>query len=232
MLHFECRAKIPKQGTIPTLEKLLNPDSKLATFDDFTAEYLGPIQFRINSSSGRGVFATDDINPGDVILFQRTFAEVEGVIREYDRGNGQLKQLLGCFELTGTIANKIAFAPELGPEVNKLWAGQDMKMLNDNHRENRKVNMDRIKKIVDIHAKSGDKGSTSLTTKMEFVTHGCTRANIRTAHSSNWTLISATKFIKKGNELYNEWVDTSKIVDGRRKQALLNKIGKLSGFCC
>lgn len=229
LCKFFNSSKIPQPGTItiPSLEGLLN---SYVTLDDFTPDYVGPIEFRPNSTSGRGVFATEDIQPGQVILLHRTFAEVDGFGKFdlYDEPEVEKRRVLGYYDLFGTITNKIAFAPELGPDVYKLWAGEAMRTLNVNDSENKKVNVKRIQEIIIRHKKyySATMNPAFTTSNMSLMNHSCTEANVMTSHVSNWIFNSATKFVRKGQEICYDWVNTCQrqTLEERRKQ--LEKFGK------
>lgn len=189
-------------------------------FDDFTTEYVGPLEFRPNST-GRGVFAIKDIQPGDVILFQRDFAQTEGFVHDNQHPEAVERQQLAYFELMGLVANKIAFSPELGPQIYKLWAGQELKTLEADDPEIGKVNIERIRGIVSLHQKLFvPTGKPCLTLKMQFMNHSCTEANILTIHARNWVINTATKLIKSGQEICNDWVESIHTLDARRKQLI------------
>lgn len=187
---------------------MLNPSTK---FDDFTAEYFGPLEFRPNATSGRGLFATEDIQPGDIISFQRPFAHCDGFIRDDgfvpdENYNESDRRQLEDYELSGIIANKIAFSPDLGPEIYKLWAGEELKILDANDPENRNVNIQRIRKIVGIHSTTYSTNiNATLTPSIQFMNRSCTEANAIPNWTQNWIINRASKPIKKDQEILNNF---------------------------
>lgn len=198
----------------------------------FAIDTLGPVEFRPDPITGRGVFATEDIAPGEVtIAMQRLLGKAVAIMDE--QGNE-----LSAAELVSLIANKIAFAPEFGPEVYKLWAGNEFKRLEPSDPEIYKVHIGRIQKLVDDYAVFSPDNTLSLNTVerpstyawglspfLSRLNHSCVGANIESRYHDNWTFVRATKPIKKGEEILTQWIPVTTTLE-RRREDLTNR-GKL-----
>ncbi|OXA64465.1 hypothetical protein Fcan01_00367 [Folsomia candida] len=94
---------------------------------------------------GDGYFATQDLEPGTVLLISKPFAALYVSPREksaFSFNTSTLKYIVGV------MANKIRLDPSLGRDLYKMWAGPDLKSLIDNEDSKiTKVNVARIKKI-------------------------------------------------------------------------------------
>lgn len=191
------------------------------------SEYIGHIEFRRNSPSHRGVFATRDIAPGDILLMQRTFAEIEKRAPSdplYTEILHESAKYLGYSELVEIIANKIALSPELGQDIYNLWGGVKFPPLEKSDPQNKLVDVGRISCIVRIHARFCGQNCGDVTPKVALISHSCVDSNVYIHHGPGWCVVRAVRPINKGGELLTQWFNVASSLAYRKGE--LSKLGE------
>ncbi|OXA44637.1 uncharacterized protein LOC110857736 [Folsomia candida] len=190
---------------------------------DRVPEFRGHVQLKKSKiCNGEGLFATQDLEPGTIILVCKPFAglyvnpQEEKAFRE----STTTKQFL-----VGVMANKIWLDPLLGHDLYALWAGPELKTLTDNEdTKMTKVDIARIKKICnfnftenvvdkedydDDEAEAEDFISCGVWIPVSKINHSCIDANVMFVHHDSTLVMMVTTFkkVKKGEEILMSYID-------------------------
>ncbi|OXA64713.1 Protein STIP1 [Folsomia candida] len=225
---LRLRSIVSELGKPPAKEivlALLNPaprNSNRAQPDlpvgmmDRISEFRGPIQLaKSKIGEGEGLFATQDLEPGEVLLVCRPFAAV--FVPSEEHKTFSLNSTTRAY-LVGLIANKIRLDPELGRDIYTMWAGPDLKSLTENEDlKMTKVDITRIENICKFNSTSVGSGvetgerfiSTGVWISSSKINHSCIDSNAmyRNHDSSLIMMVTTFKRVKKGEEILVSYVD-------------------------
>ncbi|XP_035711095.1 uncharacterized protein LOC110854503 [Folsomia candida] len=189
------------------------PDLPVGMLDRIS-EYRGPLRLGpSNIGKGEGLFATEDLAVGTVLIVCKPFAGlyVQGEEKEEFSIN------TNCYKyLVGTMANKIWLDPQLGREIYTLWAGPELKSLEDDDPKIEKVDMARLEKIYFFNVtNTGFAGqcadhfiSAGIWIPQSKIIHSCVDANVMIGvHESSLVMMGTTfKEVKQGEEIVSSYV--------------------------
>ncbi|OXA61355.1 uncharacterized protein LOC110856199 [Folsomia candida] len=183
---------------------------------DRISEFRGPVELGESIvGDGEGLFATEDLETGTILLVCKPFAAL--YLRPEEK-EAFLLSMSTHEHLVGVMANKIWLDPALGRDLYKLWAGPDLKPLTDDEDlEMSKVDIARITKICDynITISYGDAEdeesciSDGIWLPSAKINHSCVDANVTLCHhdSALVTLVTTFKQVKKGEEILTSYSD-------------------------
>ncbi|OXA45002.1 uncharacterized protein LOC110857146 [Folsomia candida] len=212
---------------------LLNPrqkDSNLPQKDlpvgmvDRIAEFRGPIQLKKSKiCKGEGLFATQDLEPGTVLLVCKPFA---GLYVNPEEKKTFLDSTTPNEYLVGVMANKIWLDPQLGRDLYALFAGPELKTSTDNEDPKmRKVDIARIRQICSFNF-TGSSCSKEENEKFiscgvwipaSKINHNCIDANVMYVHHDSSLVMMVITFrkVKKGEEILMSYVDAMQPLERR-----------------
>ncbi|OXA64464.1 uncharacterized protein LOC110843117 [Folsomia candida] len=194
-------------------------------------EFVGAIEFgNAKSEIGecQGAFATQDLEPGTILLVSKPFAGL------YVRPEEKKTFLLNTStheHLVGLMANKIRLDPDLGRDLYKLWAGPDLKFLTDKEDPVKKVDIARIRNICHFNTRGYKDDDTFISCGVYIpsskINHSCIDANVMYHHHDVSLIMMVTTFkkVKKGEEILMSFVNPLKPSGGRNTM-------ESTGFIC
>jgi len=210
-------------------------------------EFNGAVELFFNDGrkADRGLRATADIQPGQLLMCSKAFAyEKSKKSHHRDRelvSSGEVDNALSLFgeaeDLYVKAAYKIAYQPEeSGPEFYKLFAGPELAYLRENSETSQFVDMKRIRSIVQYNCFGTGAGNrisgqvtdtyTAVWTLPSMINHSCSDANASWSNHGDILVVRAIKKIAKGEEIFISYVlPTSSY--GYRKQSF-----KVHSFEC
>ncbi|XP_035711243.1 uncharacterized protein LOC110854505 [Folsomia candida] len=174
------------------------------------SEYRGPLRLGPSSiGEGEGLFATQDLAVGTVLLVCKPFA---GLYVKSKDTKAFSENASPHEYLVGTMANKIWLDPQLGREIYTLWAGPELKSLKDDDPKITKVDIDRITKIYHANFARADADafiSCGVWIPPSKINHSCVDANVMIGHHETSLVMTVTTFkeVKNGDEIVASYVD-------------------------
>jgi tetratricopeptide (TPR) repeat protein len=213
----QCMAKTASEnrGGVDIM-KLLQIEVDVQFVDD-VCEYTGPVTIRDIPKKGRGLIATEDIQPGQIVIISKAFAlakqnQNEEVAQFSMNLDTKQTNLPGHDALVAQIAYKIHFEPESGEEFYNLFAGPELGSLGSEPWRATSVDVKRIDRIVCLDAfcctKEPDKRiedeesvyGCAIWVLPSFINHSCV-ANCKFIPYGDVMIVRAVQPIKKGEEI-------------------------------
>ncbi|OXA54191.1 uncharacterized protein LOC110850500 [Folsomia candida] len=223
----KLRSIIPAMGKPPGKEIIVallrpgppdmhkpQPDLPVGMIDRIS-EYRGPVELGPSKiGEGEGLFATQDLPVGTVLLVCKPFAGLyvkSTKKKEFSLSTNPYKYLVG------TMANKIWLDPLLGRDIYALWAGPELKSLTDkNDPKITKVDIARLTKICSFNVTNNNFTredidafiSAGVWISPSKINHSCVDANVMYPHHETSLVMMVTTFkeVKKGEELVSSYV--------------------------
>ncbi|XP_043723538.1 methyltransferase FGSG_00040 [Telopea speciosissima] len=218
------------------------------------AEYIGAVQIKRSEKSGRGLFATKDIEVGTVLLFTKAVATVRGILPEpaedSDLDSTESARLVmwkdfidkvfaattRCKKTRGLISTlsggeeeESLSVPDISlfrPETEELFSSEEK--IDD---------MGRLLNVLDVNCLTEDAISAKVLGKncdyygvgiwmlASFINHSCD-PNARRLHIGDHLVIHASKDIKAGDEITFAYFDVLLPLNKR------SEMSKTWGFYC
>ncbi|XVE91524.1 hypothetical protein REPUB_Repub01dG0017100 [Reevesia pubescens] len=211
------------------------------------AEYIGPVQVKSSESSGRGLFATKNIDAGTLVLVTKAIAIERGILGGED--SGENAQLVMWKNFIDKIREAVIKCQRTQLLINMLSTGEneeglevpDMSFfrpeIEENGGSNEKLDMEKILSILDVNSlveeavsakvlgKNSDFYGVGLWLLASFINHSC-NPNARRLHVGDYVIVHASRDIKAGEEITFMYFDTLSPVDKRVEMS------KSWGFNC
>ncbi|XWS34125.1 hypothetical protein CRYUN_Cryun21dG0013200 [Craigia yunnanensis] len=213
------------------------------------AEYIGPVQVKRSESeiSGRGLFATKNIDAGTLVLVTKAIAIERGILGGEDsEENAQLVMWKNFIDKVKEVVTKCQRTQLL---IDMLSTGEneeglevpDMSFFRPEIEKNgcskEKLDMDKILSILDVNSlveeavsasvlgKNSDFYGVGLWVLASFINHSC-NPNARRLHVGDYVIVHASRDIKAGEEITFMYFDTLSPLDKRVEMS------KSWGFNC
>lgn len=213
------------------------------------AEYIGPVQVKGSEISGRGLFATKNIDAGTLVLVTKAIAIERGILGGEDSGeNAQLVMWKNFIDKVKVAASKCQRTQLL---INMLSTGEneeelevpDMSFFRPEVEKNgcsskeERLDMDNILSILDVNSlveeavsakvlgKNSDFYGVGLWLLASFINHSCD-PNARRLHVGDCVVVHASRDIKAGEEITFMYFDSLSPLDKRVEMS------KSWGFNC
>ncbi|XP_022775778.1 uncharacterized protein LOC111317607 [Durio zibethinus] len=211
------------------------------------AEYIGPVQVKRSEISGRGLFATKNIDAGTLVLVTKAIAIERGILGGQDTGeNAQLVMWKNFIDKVTETVTKCQRTQLL---IDMLSAGDneeglevpDMNFFRPEIEKNgcsrEKLDMDKMLSILDVNSlveeavsakvlgKNSDFYGVGLWILASFINHSCI-PNARRLHVGDYVIVHASRDIKAGEEITFIYFDTFSPLDKREEMS------KSWGFNC
>jgi tetratricopeptide (TPR) repeat protein len=206
-------------------------------FVDDVCEYTGPVTLHDIPMKGRGLVATEDIQPGQIVIISKAFAlaklkKKEEVVQISMNLDTKRMNLPGHEALVAQIAYKIYFEPESGKELYDLFAGSELGILGSEPWKVTSVDLKRIDRIVNLNAFSctnktettqfgtneggGSICGSAIWVLPSLINHSCL-ANCKWIPYGDVLIIRAFQLIKKGEEILIPYVSPTESYEERKK---------------
>lgn len=212
------------------------------------AEYIGPVEIKRSEFSGRGLFATKNIDAGTLVLVNKAIAIERGILSSEDSGENEqlmmwknfIDEVVESTKKCGRIQNLLSTL-STGEEENELEI-PEMSLFRPeaddiNSKSNEELDMERMLSILDVNSLVEDSVSASVLGKNKdyhgvglwilasFINHSC-HPNTRRLHVGDYLLVHASRDVKAGEELTFPYFDVLKPIDKRKEMS------KTWGFNC
>ncbi|PON54148.1 N-terminal acetyltransferase A, auxiliary subunit [Parasponia andersonii] len=213
------------------------------------AEYIGPVQIRKSEISGRGLFATKNIDAGTLLFATKAVAIERSIL-----GGGELNenaQLVMWKNFIDQVNNSASKCPKTRNLIGKLSSGEDefdlevpdISLFRPETEEDgtsscfEKLDSNRVLSILDVNSIVEDGVSSKVLGKNSdyygiglwilacFINHSCV-PNARRLHVGDHVLVHASRDVKAGEEVTFAYFDVLSPL-GKRKQ-----MSKSWGFDC
>ncbi|KAF7828031.1 putative histone-lysine N-methyltransferase chromatin remodeling SET family [Senna tora] len=213
------------------------------------AEFVGScVQIKRSEISGRGLFATKNIDAGTLVLVTKAIAMERSILGGKDLS--EEAQLVMWKNFIDKVSDFIRKCHRTGNLISKLSSGEDEEMLevpdialfkpetgeNKNKKssdsENEKVDMGKLLSILDVNSltedavsanvlgnKSNDFYGVGLWLLPSFINHSCC-PNSRRLHVGDYLILHASKDIKAGEEITFAYFDPLSPLHKRKEMSM------------
>lgn len=207
------------------------------------AEYIGPVEIKKSEISGRGLFATKNIDAGTVVLVTRAIAIERGIVGGEGSGSGENKQLVMWKNFIERVAGCVSRCRRTRHLISTLSSGEDEEGLeipdlsifraeaSEKHDyPDEKLDMNKILGILDVNSlvenaisakvmgRNKDYYGVGLWLLASFINHSC-GPNARRLHVGNHLMVIASRDIRAGEELAFAYFDVLQPPTKRREMA-------------
>ncbi|XP_050203691.1 methyltransferase FGSG_00040 [Mercurialis annua] len=192
------------------------------------AEFIGPVEIRKSELSGRGLFATKNIDAGTLLLVNKAVAIERGILSSEDSSeNAQLvmwknfvDEVVKCTKrskrirfLVSTLSNGEEEDDTRVPEMSLFRPEGD-----EIEEANEELDMVKMMSILDVNAlvedsvsakvlgKNSDFYGVGLWVVASFINHSC-NPNARRLHVGDYILVHASRDVKAGEEITFPYFD-------------------------
>jgi len=191
------------------------------------AEYIGAVQIRKSGISGRGLFATKNIDAGTLVLVTKAIATERGILPSED--SGENAQLVMWKNFILRVADSLTKCPRTCNLMNTLWTGEDEDGLEvpdislfrpeaeENGQSNEKPDMARVLSILDVNSLVED--------AVSFINHSCS-PNARRLHVGDYVMVHTSGDVEAGEEITLTYYDALSPFNKRKEMS------KTWGFQC
>lgn len=211
------------------------------------AEYIGPAQIRKSAISGRGLFATKNVDAGTLVLVTKAIATERGILPSED--SGENAQLVMWKNFIDRVTGSITKCPRTHNLVSTLSISEDEDGLQvpdislfrpeaeETNHSDEMLDMGRILNILDVNSlvedavsakvlgKNSDYYGVGLWVLASFINHSC-NPNARRLHVGDYVMVHASRDVKAGEEFTFGYYDALSPL-GKRKE-----MSKTWGFQC
>lgn len=208
------------------------------------AEYVGALEIKKSEISGRGQFATKNVESGTLLLVTKAVA-VERAIMPQD--SGENAQLVIWKNFVDKVMDYASKCSQVNSLISTLSSGEDENAMEVPKIEifrpeaesipGEKIEMDRLLSILDVNSfledaisakvlgKNADYQGVGLWILASFINHSCD-PNVRRLHIGDHVFVHASRDVKAGEELTFAYFDVLTPLNNRREMA------KNWGFVC
>lgn len=212
------------------------------------AEYIGPVQVRKSTTSGRGLFATKNIDVGTILFITKAISIERAILLGQDQG--EKVQLVMWKNFIDSVMDSVTKCSKTHNLVSILSSGEDQgyelqvpdmgifgQEANNSTRFS-KLDGNRVLSILDVNSlvedsisakvlgKNSDYYGIGLWVLASFLNHSCI-PNTRRLHVGDYVIVHASRDVKAGEELTIAYFDVLSPLDKRKDMML-----KSWGFDC
>ncbi|OIV94231.1 hypothetical protein TanjilG_08529 [Lupinus angustifolius] len=205
------------------------------------AEHIGPVQIRKSEISGRGMFATKNIDAGSLILVTKAIAMERSILGGKDLSEDA--QLVMWKNFIDKVVDFIRKCPKTRDLIGKLSSGEDEEGLEvpdidifrpeslENMESIGEIDMGKLFAILDVNSLTEDAVSANVLRKNNdcygvglwllpsFINHSCC-ANVRRLHVGDYLIVHASKDLKAGEEITLSYFDPLCPLHKRREMSM------------
>ncbi|KAK4430015.1 putative protein lysine methyltransferase SET5 [Sesamum alatum] len=204
------------------------------------AEYVGAVEIRKSEISGRGLFATKNVESGTLLLVTKAIAVDRAIMPQDSAENAQLVIWKNFIDKVVESATKCS---EINSLISKLSAGEDEESLEvpeigifraeaemNGGVSVEKLDTGRMLSILDVNSmledaisakvlgKNTDYHAVGLWILASFINHSCD-PNVRRLHVGDHVVVHAARDVKAGEELTLAYFDVLSPLNNRREMA-------------
>ena len=205
------------------------------------AEYIGAVQIRKSVISGRGLFATKNIDAGTLVLVTKAVATERGILPSED--SGENAQLVMWKNFIDKVTSSIAKCPRTCYLISTLSIGEDEDVLEvpdiclfrpeaeeESRDLDKKLDMASILNILDVNSlvedavsakvlgRNSDYYGVGLWVLASFINHSCI-PNARRLHVGDYVMVHVSRDVKAGEEITFAYHDVLLPLDKRREMS-------------
>ncbi|KAJ4828079.1 hypothetical protein Tsubulata_027224 [Turnera subulata] len=249
----------PNGGNLETLNayvdrcKKLESQSKTGSFDlsDWVingfpgkppelAEYIGALQIKRSELSGRGLFATKNIDAGTLLFVTKAIAIERGILSSKDSDDNA--QMVMWKDFVQKVVESATISPRIRHLISALSTGEEEEELEvpeidifrpeteEIGQSNEKVDMVRLMSTLDVNSlvedsvsakvlgKNSDYYGVGLWLLASFINHSCI-PNARRLHVGDYLLVHASRDVKAGEEITFAYFDVLSPLDKREEMS-------------
>lgn len=206
------------------------------------AEFVGAVEIKKSDLSGRGLFATKNIDAGTLMLVNKAIAVERGILVGEELG--ETKQLVMWKNFVNRVADSTLKCERMSRLMGMLSSGEedesgleipDVTIFEPEKEEltrcsnhHKTLEMDRILSILDANSfvedavsakvlgRNRDYYGVGIWVLPSFINHSCC-PNARRIHVGNYMIVHASRDIKAGEEITFPYLDVLKPVETRQK---------------
>lgn len=212
------------------------------------AEYIGAVQIRKSGIRGRGLFATNNIEAGTLVLITKAVATERGILPGLDLDENA--QLVMWKNFTEKVLDSAAKCSRTRGLISTLSSGEDEDELEvpeinlfkpeseqNGYPNEKKPDATRILSILDVNSivedsissnvlgKNSDYYGVGLWVLASFINHSCI-PNARRLHVGDYVIVHASRDVKAGEELTFAYFDVLNPLEKR------SEMSQTWGFRC
>ncbi|KAK2636172.1 hypothetical protein Ddye_030964 [Dipteronia dyeriana] len=211
------------------------------------AEYVGAVQIKKSEISGRGIFATKNIDAGTLVLVTKAIASERGILSGED--SSEKAQLVMWKNFIDKIVESTSKCQRTHHLISTLSNGENEDELEvpnisifraeseESNYSNGKLDMDRILSILDVNSLVEEAVSAKVLGKnrgfhgvglwllASFINHSC-NPNARRVHVGDFVMVHASRDVKAGEEITLAYFDVLSSLEKRKEMS------KTWGFHC
>ncbi|XP_054825759.1 methyltransferase FGSG_00040 [Prosopis cineraria] len=212
------------------------------------AEYIGSVEIMKSEISGRGLFATKNIDAGALVLVTKAVAMERSVLGGKDLS--EEAQLVMWKNFIDQVSDFVRKCHRTSNLISKLSSGEDEDSLevpditlfkpgtganknkNKQPSENEKIDMGKLLAILDVNSLTEDAVSANVLGKKNndyygvglwllpsFINHSCC-PNSRRLHVGDYLIVHASKDIKAGEEITFAYLDPLSSLHKRKEMSV------------
>ncbi|TYH91033.1 hypothetical protein ES332_A13G089800v1 [Gossypium tomentosum] len=206
------------------------------------AEYIGPVKVNRSEISGRGLFATKNIDAGTLVLVTKAIAIERGILGGQD--SAENAQLVMWKNFIDKVKEAVTRCQRTQLLIDMLSTGEneaglevpDMSIFRPEIEENgcsndQKLDMDKILSILDVNSlveeavsakvlgKNSDFYGVGLWILVSFINHSC-NPNARRLHVGDYVIVHASRDVKAGEEITFMYFDALSPLEKRVEMSL------------
>ncbi|KDP41229.1 hypothetical protein JCGZ_15636 [Jatropha curcas] len=207
------------------------------------AEYIGFVQIKKSELSGRGLFATKNIDAGALVLVNKAIATERGILSNKD--SGENAQLVMWKNFVDEVIESTKRCKRIQDLVSVLSIGEQEDKLEvpeislfrpqveESEQSTEELDMVKMMSILDVNSlvensilgKNKDYYGVGLWVLASFINHSC-NPNARRLHVGDYILVHASRDVKAGEEITFAYFDVLLPLEKRREMS------KTWGFQC
>ncbi|KAL0336406.1 UNVERIFIED_CONTAM: Anaphase-promoting complex subunit [Sesamum radiatum] len=194
------------------------------------AEYVGAVEIRKSEISGRGLFATKNVESGTLLLVTKATAVDRAIMPKIlNFIDKVVESATKCSEIKSLISKLSAGEDEEGLEVPEIGIFRPEAEMNSGISVD-KLDMGRMLSILDVNSmledaisakvlgKNADYHGVGLWILASFINHSCD-PNVRRLHIGDHVVVHAARDVKAGEELTFAYFDVLSPLNNRREMA-------------
>ncbi|XP_073300664.1 methyltransferase FGSG_00040 [Primulina huaijiensis] len=202
------------------------------------SEYVGAVEIKRSEISGRGLFATKNVETGTLLLVTKAIAVDRAIMPP---GSCENSQLVMWKNFIDKVVDSTSKCSRINGLISMLSTGEDeesieipdIRSFRDSDISCEKLDMGRMLSILDVNSilenaisakvlgKNVDYQGLGLWVLASFVNHSCD-PNIRRLHIGDHVVVHASRDIKAGEELTFAYFDVLLPMNNRREIAAMN----------
>lgn len=212
-------------------------------------EYIGCVEIMRSEISGRGLFASKNIDAGGLVLVTKGIAIERSVLGGKDLSEeaqlvmwknfiDKVRDFVGKCHRTSNLISKLSYGDDEDllevPDIGMFKPGAEVENMNKNNESSsERIDMEKLLAILDVNSltedsvfsanvlgkKNSDYYGVGLWLLPSFINHSCC-PNARRLHVGDYLIVHASRDIKAGEEISFAYLDTLSSLHKRKEMSL------------